>query len=401
MLMHRVFLFCVFAAAAGSGAENHDLLSALAEEEQCNLSLRQLRAARTLENKMEQHQEEEAAVDLAADESASYNEKEAVMFGHISAAAYCGAPMYHTQDLEALRCGPACSHLASRVTGLRLIHKHNDDDAAYAIAGRLDGECVLAFRGTGSFSSAMSDVKSMVPVALPHCSSKGQQCMVSAGVLEAYTLSKPDVLKALEQLSCSKSKGIAVTGHSLGAAEAIVAMYDLKLLGYHIRTSYTFGQPRVGNDAFVHAFREALGNTRVYRVVHGVDPIVKLGPSGAVRHVGTEVFYRGKTHEGYKVCPRDDDSVKCSAGVGGMSWIISGADDHRDYLRELLGYRLSGGCAQNLNRVLGAAPDSICPNGAPKSCSNPPGVNGGTSCPLMQFCNAPLGGAKGCCVGLR
>eukprot|EP00930_Biecheleria_cincta_P072037 TRINITY_DN59481_c0_g1_i1.p1 TRINITY_DN59481_c0_g1~~TRINITY_DN59481_c0_g1_i1.p1 ORF type:complete len:426 (+),score=80.04 TRINITY_DN59481_c0_g1_i1:50-1279(+) len=409
MHMHRIFSLCLLVAAAETGAENNDVVSALAEEEQCNLSFRQLRAARTLDSKMGQEQADNvlAATDVAADDAASYsektsyNEKEALKFAHLAAAAYCGAPTYHTEDLESLDCGPACSHLAGRLTGLRLIHAPGDNDASYSIAGRLDGECVLGFRGTSSFSSAIADVKSAFPVALPHCEFKGQQCMVGAGFLDAFNRNKKHILKALDELGCGKSAGVAVTGHSLGAAEAIVAMYELKLLGYNIRTSYTFGQPRAGNDAFVHAFRQALGDTSIFRLVHAGDPIVKLGPGGALRHVGTEVFYRGETHEGYKVCPRDEDSLQCSAGAADIRWMFSGADDHRDYLRELMGYRLSGGCRQNLQRALGAAPGTVCPDGSPKACTNPPGVNGGTSCPLMQFCNAPLGGAKGCCVGFR
>eukprot|EP00931_Biecheleriopsis_adriatica_P062602 TRINITY_DN37765_c0_g1_i1.p1 TRINITY_DN37765_c0_g1~~TRINITY_DN37765_c0_g1_i1.p1 ORF type:complete len:409 (+),score=74.14 TRINITY_DN37765_c0_g1_i1:44-1228(+) len=386
--------FCLFVVAtAEPRVHNEDLASALAEEEQCNLSLRQLRAVRSL------RAEQEEAEDVATDEAASYNQQEAVRFAHVSAAAYCGAPHYHTKDLESLNCGPACSHLRGHMRDMRLIHTNGDNDAAYAIAGRLDGECVLAFRGTSDFSSAMADVKSLIPKALPDCSFKGQQCMVGSGIWDSYERNKAHILKAMNQLGCSKHQGVAVTGHSLGAAEAIVAIYDLKNLGYKILTSYTFGQPKVGNDAFVRSFRQKLGNTQIYRLVHAGDPIVKLGTMGALRHVGTEVFYRAKVHEGYKVCPRDEDSMQCSAGAADLKWMFSGADDHKDYLRELMGYRLSGGCVQNRN--LGASPDAVCPDGSPKTCSNPPGAKGGTSCPLMRFCNAPLGGAKGCCVGLR
>ena len=70
------------------------------------------------------------------------------------------------------------------------------------------------------------------------------------------------------------------TGHSLGAALA-----TLVAARHAPRAVYTFGSPRVGNQAFV----ASLGNVPIHRIVDDED-IVTTVPSEALgfRHVGTE-----------------------------------------------------------------------------------------------------------------
>ena len=71
------------------------------------------------------------------------------------------------------------------------------------------------------------------------------------------------------------------TGHSLGAALATLAAARQAP-----RAVYTFGSPRVGNQAFA----ASLGNVPIHRIVDDED-IVTTVPSEALgfRHVGTEV----------------------------------------------------------------------------------------------------------------
>lgn len=69
-----------------------------------------------------------------------------------------------------------------------------------------------------------------------------------------------------------------VTGHSLGAAQAI--LYSLRLLkicdDYKLcvlDTVYTFCAPRVGNEAFTELYNSIFEtkNIKVFRVVNGQD----------------------------------------------------------------------------------------------------------------------------------
>ena len=74
------------------------------------------------------------------------------------------------------------------------------------------------------------------------------------------------------------------TGHSLGAALATLA-----LVRYPANALYTFGSPRVGDQAFVDSLKEQ----RVYRVVNNKDIVTMVPPSVQqiqYRHVG-DLYY--------------------------------------------------------------------------------------------------------------
>jgi feruloyl esterase len=71
------------------------------------------------------------------------------------------------------------------------------------------------------------------------------------------------------------SAGVYVTGHSLGAALAALAALDLTLQQQPLKAVYTFGQPRIGNQAFAHYLNQTLA-APLFRVVHHRDPIPHL-----------------------------------------------------------------------------------------------------------------------------
>jgi predicted lipase len=71
-----------------------------------------------------------------------------------------------------------------------------------------------------------------------------------------------------------------VTGHSLGAALALLCAADLKrsgVVGSGIKL-YDYGSPRVGNRAFANYMYNLLGSGAVMRVVHAKDAVPHLPP---------------------------------------------------------------------------------------------------------------------------
>lgn len=98
-----------------------------------------------------------------------------------------------------------------------------------------------------------------------------------AGFTEALDSLWRDMAAAIAPLNSP----IFYTGHSLGAALATLAAAR-----HPPSAVYTFGSPRVGNQAFI----ASLSNVPIYRIVDDED-IVTTVPSEALgfRHVGTEL----------------------------------------------------------------------------------------------------------------
>jgi len=263
---------------------------------------------------------------------ATYSEEVAKRFLGLSQAAYCNAHDWFKDEpgvsLENWTCGPACQ----RVSGVGEVELVDKSKLGFAhVVKRTDGDCVVAFQGTASVSQAVADLASLRLVKLEKCTFEGKDCLVGGGFLASYNDMKKDIVASIRTLKCG---GIAVTGHSLGAAQAVLAMFDLHSQGYAIKASYTFGQPVVGDATFNAAFRKALGSTPLFRVTHGADIVVHLGPctdEGLSQvHEGVEVFYAKGISDGYKICNENKASAGCSTAFFAKSTGVDFAADFRD-----------------------------------------------------------------------
>lgn len=253
---------------------------------------------------------------LAVPALAAYDENEALIFSNIVTAAYCGYP--HTTDnsgLESWTCGPACDAV-SGMTDVKAIETSSGDDA-YAFVGKLNGDCLLAFRGTSDLSGWISDLKSLDLVDLTAagvtCSNQGTPCKVGSGFMTNYNSIASYITGNLTAIGCSSSSPLTVTGHSLGASEAAIAMFDLKNQGYTIAKTYTFGQPRVGDANFAAAFEAAFGSVEPWRLTHAADPIAHLPlESQGFTHMSTEIYYKGDVSAGFKQCDGTGEDQTCA-----------------------------------------------------------------------------------------
>jgi hypothetical protein len=92
-----------------------------------------------------------------------------------------------------------------------------------------------------------------------------------------------DLVREITRQGGFKSKKLFLTGHSLGGALATLCGLRLFKDGHGKATVYTYGCPRVGNEAFRKAYSVPL-----YRWVNGND-IVPMGPPEVIgyRHVGS------------------------------------------------------------------------------------------------------------------
>ncbi len=130
---------------------------------------------------------------------------------------------------------------------------------------------VLVFRGT---EQVLKDFITDIEIGL--LSLAPNEFDVHAGFANALDSVWQAIVIALAQLTCP----VFYTGHSLGAALATLAATRRVP-----QTVYTFGSPRVGNQALV----DSLNGIPIYRVVDDRDIVATL-PSEALgfRHAGTE-----------------------------------------------------------------------------------------------------------------
>lgn len=85
---------------------------------------------------------------------------------------------------------------------------------------------------------------------------------------------------------------IAIIGHSLGAALATHARAHFWTLNIPVDIFYTFGSPRVGDEAFVNWFNDIVHPQFKVRITFRHDPFPHLPDySWGFKHIGQEIYY--------------------------------------------------------------------------------------------------------------
>ena len=167
-----------------------------------------------------------------------------------------------------------------------------------------------------------------------------RNCTVHSGFYASWLLTRP-LIKPLVKAALAQNPGyeLVFVGHSLGGAVAALGALEFSSIGYSPHVA-TFGEPRVGNDAFVRYLDEtfSLHNTSAgteceldknnekssfRRVTHVGDPVplLPLAEWGYRSHAG-EVFIE-KTDlpiltGDIRYCSGDADEG-CIAGTSSIS----------------------------------------------------------------------------------
>jgi lipase (class 3) len=141
---------------------------------------------------------------------------------------------------------------------------------------------------------------------------------VHQGFLDAAAAVWGDVKTALTA-ALAASSPVFITGHSLGAAIAVVtADFARKELNLTNAQIYLYGCPRVGRDDFVSPYNDTF-RTKTYRLVHGADIVPTVPPPLlGFHHVGGYLacasgakFSAGRTAPDF-----GSDEPMASAGLG-------------------------------------------------------------------------------------
>jgi triacylglycerol lipase len=146
-----------------------------------------------------------------------------------------------------------------------------------------DAMLVLAFRGTeGKLADWMTDLD----VELVD----GPGGKVHRGFLLALDLVWPDIWRWIDERRGKRA--LWITGHSLGAALAMLATARLRFDEDHpVNGLYTFGQPRTGDRDFARNFDADFGR-RTFRYVNNNDIVTRV-PFRSMRysHAGTFRYF--------------------------------------------------------------------------------------------------------------
>ncbi|KAG9452159.1 hypothetical protein H6P81_005063 [Aristolochia fimbriata] len=164
----------------------------------------------------------------------------------------------------------------------------SEDPDTIARLGRRD--VVIAYRGTVTCLEWLENMRAML-THLPGCCCSGEGCtpMVESGFWSLFTSgstkrpslcdSVRDEVRRILKRYKDEPISITVTGHSLGAALALLTAYDLTMTFRGSPdappvTVYSFAGPRVGNESFRrHVERHG---SKVLRIVNSQDVITKV-----------------------------------------------------------------------------------------------------------------------------
>ncbi|KAI1798768.1 alpha/beta-hydrolase [Daldinia bambusicola] len=192
---------------------------------------------------------------------------------------------------------------------------------------------VASIRGSHSIRNWMADL-SFVP--LPCHLVDG--CLMHAGFHVSWEEIEDELLEAVEAAKkANPSYKIIFTGHSLGGAVATVAAGYAREKGYELDL-YTYGSPRVGNQAFADFITAQPGGE--YRVTHADDPVPRLPPIFAdYRHTSPEYWLSNESNDvattyaaaDVKVCD-GSANTDCNGGTDGLD-----VDAHLSYFGHISG----------------------------------------------------------------
>jgi hypothetical protein len=180
------------------------------------------------------------------------------------------------------------------------------------------GQAVLAIRGTQGGVEWSDDINSlgMTPFKVRNCGNVGlgferiydtleliertpaapsgvaPRSLKNIGSFSAQmaTLLHDRAQAAASELKLAAPSSIAIAGHSLGAALAILCAAENALVHkIHNPGLCTFASPKIGDQDFVNAFNELALTS--WRVVNKQDIVPHLPPGLFYQHVQTEVWF--------------------------------------------------------------------------------------------------------------
>lgn len=158
----------------------------------------------------------------------------------------------------------------------------------FVAISRSDKLIVLAFRGSNSPQNEAEDLKIDFVNVPEFC----ECCKVHHGFWESWRGISKSIIQLLVKLHDENPDyRVAITGHSLGGAEATLAAGEIWNLGAWWTDNvelYTYGSPRIGNTQTVRFLSQQ--SSKSYRVTAMQDPVPRVPPT-SLRYQHTSPEY--------------------------------------------------------------------------------------------------------------
>jgi hypothetical protein len=147
---------------------------------------------------------------------------------------------------------------------------------------------IVSFRGTQDFRDWIDDFDA-VPVDYEPVKGIG---LVHMGFQLVYEHVKGSVASLLKT-QCAGVQNIIITGHSLGAAAAVLSGFDISknIVPGIVPQFCTFAGPRTGDPGFATKFNAAFAVCN--RIVNFMDVVPQVPLPPVYEHVGTEILVHG------------------------------------------------------------------------------------------------------------
>jgi hypothetical protein len=247
--------------------------------------------------------------------NAGYDPQLGLHYAYVAGSAYCSQSQLETWSWAA----------SGNVTDVSFVsYAYDETNNLAAWVGRTsDGSGLVSFRGTipSSLKNWITDLEAGKQVPYDGCDG----CKVHDGFYDGWKALSGQILQALQSIGGTGLPRVDVTGHSLGAAMAAIASYELGNRGYTVGDVYTYGQPRVGNPSFADALMARLPQN--IRVTHWDDIVVHLPYQWmGYHHPALEIFYN-EANTAYTVCNGSGEDDNCADQFDGAS-----ISDHLHYV---------------------------------------------------------------------
>ncbi|KAI0851606.1 alpha/beta-hydrolase [Daldinia vernicosa] len=254
------------------------------------------------------------------------------IFAQYSAAAYCNSKVKLNSTVTC--ANDACPDVTS--SGAKVVATfsgHLTDIQGFVSTDDTNKLIVASVRGSNSIRNFIAD---LVFIPLPCDLVDG--CLIHSGFFLSYKEIEDKMLDGvMAAVLANPSYKVVFTGHSLGAAVATIAAAYARDMGYKLDL-YTYGSPRVGNQAFVNFVTAQPGGE--FRVTHLDDPVPRVPPIFVdYRHTSPEYWLSDEHGNSTLYAPSD---IKICEGFANTD--CNGGTDGLDIPAHLLYFRHISAC---------------------------------------------------------